>query len=194
MKILHLIKQHRFYLVCTIITLCIAIGWFIFCPTNKPKTEPKDVLLIGERVHKTIIPQLLNNRFHRTGIFLYSKDFSRRTFLASSSSMNISDKFITWKTKGDPTFEKAIKFHKQKECLVEMSTDLPDHSLMRQAIRDWQYIDIADNVFYMSCPLYVRNYLIGYVATVTISTFPLPDYQTLKVLSKEIEKELAPLF
>ena len=172
-----------------------SLSLYLFIKEDTIQHDIKEVRTIGSNITNTLIPSILSHNFDRTGIFIYNSDYSYRYFLYSQHVV-VNSAVPKWPTKGDTVFEEALEYHKANLCYIKRSTDLPSDSLMYSVITEWQDIEISPNVFYISCPLFIENTLIGYIGSVLQKeTFGIvSEKQQLLFLKYKIEAELTPFF
>lgn len=115
-----------------------------------------------------IVKDLLTNSFNNTSVrnslykyfmFFYTKEYTERAvYLSSDKDFPGVDKQII---EDDPFYVNLLNYHKNDSCFAIRTADINKESVVYSSLL--KTIEIGEHTFYISCPIYVNNILIGYI-------------------------------
>lgn len=158
----------------------------------RPTLSIKVIQKIQEKFTLTVVPDLISDaKKKQISIFLYYDNYTARQLLASGIDIlnpdvkNIGD---------DPFFKLNLLYHENNTCLILPTQEIEKSSSFYNVLLDKDLID--EKYFYVSCPIYVKDILLGYVSGVYVSSSSQisPKYLEMQVLASLVAKELKPYF
>lgn len=137
--------------------------------------DETSVVKLQSTIRKTLIDQSFDSVLYKYSIFFYLDDFSKRvSFLNYPVENKVNNKSQI--IKHDVFYEEMLTNHKEDICFVKNTTLIPKSSdiYVRLKIKG----DITQQNYYISCPLFLNNSLVGYLGGLYKNT-SLPIYVSI---------------
>ena len=143
----------------------------------------KSALAIQKNIKTSLINSRFNNVLSRYGVFFYVDDFEKRIAFINSDSRPSPNKALT--INKDSFYKEMLANHKEDICFVKNTKDIPSSSGIYGNL--YSKGDIKLENFYVSCPIYLEDSLVGYIGglynqtkePVFIDVLPIKDGATL---------------
>lgn len=119
----------------------------------------KSALAIQKNIKTSLISSQFNNVLYRYGVFFYVDDFEKRIAFINSDSRASSNKALT--INKDSFYKEMLANHKEDICFVRNTKDIPSSSGIYGNL--YSKGDIKLENFYVSCPIYLEDSLVGYI-------------------------------
>lgn len=143
----------------------------------------KSALAIQKKIETSLINSHFNNILFRYGVFFYVDDFEKRIAFINSDSRSFPNKALT--INKDSFYKEMLANHKEDICFVKNTKDIPISSGIYGNL--YSKGDIKLENFYVSCPIYLEDSLVGYIGglykqtkePIFIDMIPIKDGATL---------------
>lgn len=118
-------------------------------------------------------------------VFVYYSNYERRVFLVNNQDLVNPDESVT----EDPFFSEALLYHQANLCMLR-NTTLIESSSLKKALTKRNMID--EDKWYISCPIYIANKLVGYVSVVRAveSNQVSPAVNKVQLLAYTVEQAI----
>ncbi len=143
----------------------------------------KSALAIQKKIKTSLISSHFNNVLFRYGVFFYVDDFEKRIAFINSDSIPFPNKALT--INKDSFYKEMLANHKEDICFVKNTKDIPTSNGIYG--NPYSKEDIKLENFYVSCPIYLEDSLVGYIGglykqtkePIFIDMIPIKDGATL---------------
>lgn len=114
---------------------------------------------IKEEVAVTLNEKSIQRSLYRYFVFFYLDEFTKRQVFISESGVPLSRP--VQETDGDPFYISMLTYHLNGVCFLQNTTDISKNSIVHQNFSKTNEID--PNIFYLSCPIFLNDTLVGYI-------------------------------
>ena len=123
--------------------------------------DDTNAMLIEAEIKKELKENRLNN-IYNVILFLYTNNYTERVLYTSADIVSLKSLNVT----SDPVLNAALKKHQHNICFSSKIENLdPTSNLTTQLKTNIAAEDIASS-FYVSCPVFVDDNLLGFVAAI----------------------------
>ena len=101
----------------------------------------------------------LNQNLYRYFVFFYLDDYTTRQVFLSGSEIPLSQPKVS--INGDVFYTEMLTYHLNDVCYIRNTVNISESSVVRTNLSKTN--EIQPNIFYVSCPIYVNDTLVGYI-------------------------------
>ena len=120
----------------------------------------EDALAIETLIKTDLNSPLIGEELNRSFVFFYLNNYTTRKVFTSKLDALPSN--ISPNIPEDPFYTLMLQYHENDICLVTATSNINKSSGIYKTLSENG--EIAPDTFYFSCPIYIDNILIGYVA------------------------------
>jgi hypothetical protein len=124
----------------------------------------KDITDIQKDIFSELYKDSLNKYLYRYSVFFYLDNYKTRALFLNSDSHYSIPKNIN--TDSDLFYKEMLVSHKANLCFIKLTKDLDKNSYIYRSLLIKK--DISYNKFYVSCPIFIEQTLVGYLGGIYI--------------------------
>lgn len=113
---------------------------------------------------EAVVQDQLNNpvvsaKLQRSFVFFYLEDYQKRVLFTAKEGVSVKQEVqnIT----GDPFYELMLNYHFNDICFIRETINIDPESVLYNRFKETGELQPA--FYYVSCPLYINDELIGYI-------------------------------
>lgn len=144
----------------------------------------EEALKIEESVQYSLEETKQKSSLERASVFFYTNNYNSRTLFSSNNNITKETQSVS----SDSFYSTMLSYHQNGLCYIK-NTELISQTSDLYSILSSRN-EIQENLFYISCPIYSDNVLLGYLGGLSDSKDSLVAVDTTSILyaTKNIEK------
>jgi len=115
--------------------------------------------LIQKRISETLDKDSIERSLYRYFVFFYLDNYTEREVFISKSDVALSNP--NQPTDNDPFYVDMLTYHTNNICFLKNTTDISKSSVVYKNLESNN--EISPDIFYLSCPIFVNDTLVGYI-------------------------------
>lgn len=143
-----------------------SIGYFFASPSDEVTITEGDP--IDEEIQALLTKYIDGVHIQNMFFFTYIENYTKRVLYSSANDSNS----IPQPVFDDPEYYLAYNFHMQDVCYVKRVSFIDQTSNLYPLLIDFldNDLELAKSSFYISCPVFAEDILLGYVSAVVINS------------------------
>lgn len=121
-------------------------------------------------IEKVVQDQLgnpvISNKLQRSFVFFYLNNYNSRVLFTAKEGVTVANKEQI--IDGDPFYELMLNYHLNDICFVRETININPESLVYNRFQETG--ELRPGFYYVSCPLYIEDTLIGYIGGINNNT------------------------
>lgn len=143
--------------------------------------------VIKEELDELFYTNNVNKYLYRYYVFFYTDEYRYREVYITRSSTALQNprQEVT-----EEFYVRLLNYHKNGNCYSAKTSDIDPISVVYKNLEGIN--EVSDNIFYISCPIYVGDTLVGYIGGLSKNTDDIlvSEYLTLKNAADNVGKTL----
>lgn len=123
-----------------------------------------EAVKIQKNIKRALTENNLSDFLYRYSVFFYTDDYENRNLFLNSTNLYNVTKIVD--INEGSFYQEMLNAHLQELCFIKNTQGLDKNSSIYKSLAE-KY-DIAVNKFYVSCPIYIEQNLIGYLGGIYI--------------------------